>query len=365
MTTTSDLTFMRRALRLAERGRGRTAPNPPVGAVVVRDGRIVGEGFHAAAGGDHAEVVALAAAGHEARSATLYVTLEPCTHHGRTPPCAPAVIEAGIARVVVAARDPNPLERGAGVRALGEVGLEVLEGVLDEESRALIGGFAMLVATGRPMVTVKIASTLDGKVAAADGTSQWITGKTARRDGHRLRGWSGAVLVGVGTVLADDPALTCRLRRFSGPQPIRVVLDSSGRTPPDATVLDGSAPTLIATTPKAPEEFIAAVRARGAEAIAFPSREGRVDVASVLAQLGERGITDVLVEGGPSMVADLVERALADRFVFYLAPKLLGGLGLSGVGGLLATTVTDAPELTITSVRRVGADIKVEARPRV
>lgn len=356
---------MRRALRLAERGRGRTAPNPAVGAVVARDGTVVGQGWHAAAGEPHAEVIALGAAGAQARGATLYLTLEPCTHQGKTPPCAPRVVAAGVARVVIATTDPNPVESGAGIRALMDAGIQVDVGVLESEARALIAGFARLITTGRPLVTLKVATTMDGKVAAADGSSRWITGPTARRDAHRLRGWSGAIMVGVGTVLADDPSLTCRIKGFTGPQPLRVVLDSSGRTPPDAAVLDAAAPTLVAITQKAPEEFIASVRARGADVVTVIARDGRVDVRAVVEALGARGIADLLVEGGPTVSADLIERRLVDRFVFYLAPKLLGGLGLSAVGSLLATSVEDAPELTITSVKRVGADIKVEARPRI
>lgn len=360
----TDTVFMRRALRLAERGRGRTAPNPPVGAVVVRDGAVVGEGWHTVAGNAHAEVEALEAAGDRARGATLYLTLEPCTHHGRTPPCAPRVIAAGIVRAVVATTDPNPAERGAGLATLSGAGIDVAEGVLAEEARALIGGFARWITTGRPQVTLKLASTLDGRVAAADGSSRWVTGPASRRDVHRMRGWSGAVLVGVGTVLADDPALTCRLRGFAGHQPVRVVLDSLGRTPLKAAILDGRAPALIATTAKAPDEFLEAVRARGAEALLFPAREGRIDVAAVLDELGRRQITDVLVEGGPTVAADLVDLGLVDRFVFYLAPKLLGGMGVGSIGALEVPRIADAPELTILTARRVGADVRIEARPR-
>jgi diaminohydroxyphosphoribosylaminopyrimidine deaminase/5-amino-6-(5-phosphoribosylamino)uracil reductase len=356
---------MRRALRLAERGRGRTAPNPPVGAIVVAGGEIVGEGWHEGAGRDHAEVAALAAAGERAHGATLYVTLEPCTHQGRTPPCAPHVAEAGIARVVIATTDPNPVESGAGVRALIDAGIEVREGVLEDDARTLIQGFAKWIVTRTPFVTVKIASTLDGRVAAADGSSKWVTGLASRRDAHRMRAWSNAVVVGIGTVLADDPALTCRLRGYAGPQPLRVVVDSAARTPAAATVLDDAAPTLIVTTTKASEEAVEALRARGAEVARIPSADGRVDLAALLRELGDREITDVLVEGGPTLVGELVERRLVDRYVFYIAPKLLGQVGLSAIAGLVAPNIADARELTITSVRRTGADVKIEARPRV
>ncbi|HVL32889.1 MAG TPA: bifunctional diaminohydroxyphosphoribosylaminopyrimidine deaminase/5-amino-6-(5-phosphoribosylamino)uracil reductase RibD [Actinomycetota bacterium] len=356
---------MRRALTLAARGLGRTSPNPVVGAVVVADGVVVGEGWHKGAGLAHAEIEALAEAGERARGATLYVTLGPCTTHGRTPPCTPAVIAAGIARVVVATLDPNPAEATGCVPQLDAAGIEIRAGVLEDEARALIAGFAKRVTTGRPLVTVKIAASLDGRVAAADGSSRWITGPGARRDAHRLRAAANAVVVGIGTVVADDPALTCRLRGYDGPQPVRIVLDSTGRTPLDASVLDGSAPTLIATSSKATDEVTSALHARGAEVVRFPTRDGRVDIAKLLEELGARGMTDVLVEGGPSVTGELVERHLADRYVFYFGAKLLGQVGLSAIAGLVVPNIADARELTITGVRRLGSDVKIEARPRI
>jgi diaminohydroxyphosphoribosylaminopyrimidine deaminase/5-amino-6-(5-phosphoribosylamino)uracil reductase len=363
--TDIDAIFMRRALRLAERGRGRTTPNPPVGALIVADGEIVGQGWHKGAGRAHAEVEALAEAGARARGATIYLTLEPCTHHGRTPPCAPQVIEAGIARAVVATDDPNPVEHGAGIRALVESGMDVVPGVLEEDARQMIQGFAKWIRTRRPLVTVKIASTIDGRVAAADGSSKWVTGLASRRDAHRMRAWSNAVMVGIGTVLSDDPALTCRLRGYSGPQPLRVVVDSAARVPLSAQVLDAAAPTLIAATRKAPEDAVEAIRGRGAEVVRIAARDGRVDLAGLLDELGRRELTELLVEGGPTVTGELVERRLVDRYVFYLAPKLLGQVGLSAIAGLVAPNIADARELTITSVRRTGADIKIEARPRL
>jgi diaminohydroxyphosphoribosylaminopyrimidine deaminase/5-amino-6-(5-phosphoribosylamino)uracil reductase len=363
--TEIDTVFMRRALRLAERGRGRTAPNPPVGALVVSNGEIVGEGWHKGAGGPHAEVEALEQAGERARGATMYLTLAACTHDGRTPPCTPRVIEAGIARAVIATADPNPTEQGAGMRALAEAGVVVRTGVLEDEARQLIQGFAKWIKTRRPFVTVKIASTLDGRVAAADGSSKWVTGLASRRDAHRMRAWSNAVAVGIGTVLADDPALTCRLRGYTGPQPIRVVVDSAARVPLTATVLDDAAPTLIASTGKASEEAVQAIRARGAEVVRIAARDGRVDLTALLDELGKREVAELLVEGGPTLIGELVERRLVDRYVFYIAPKLLGQVGLSAIAGLVAPNIADARELTISSVRRTGADIKIEARPRL
>jgi diaminohydroxyphosphoribosylaminopyrimidine deaminase/5-amino-6-(5-phosphoribosylamino)uracil reductase len=360
----ADPSYMRRALRLAERGRGRTAPNPPVGAVVVRDGKVVGEGFHPGPGEPHAEVFALRQAGEAARGATLYVTLAPCTQQRRTPPCAPAVIEAGIARVVIGATDPDPAEAEGSAERLRAAGVEVETGVLRAECDDLIAGFAKWTRARRPLVNLKLAASLDGRAAAADGSSRWVTGPAARRDVHRLRGWAGAVIAGIGTVVADDPQLTCRLRGYTGPQPLRVVIDSTARTPLGAKVLDGTAPALVATTAKATDDHVAALAERGAEVVRFPSREGRVDLAALLDELGARGITDALVEGGPTIAGELVERKLADRYTFYLAPKLLGRLGLPAFAGLVVPNIADARELTIVSVRRVGTDVKIEAKPR-
>jgi len=362
--TTTDTTYMRRAIRLAERGRGLASPNPPVGALVVQGGRIVAEGFHRGPGTPHAEIEAIDKAGPECAGATLYVTLEPCTHQGRTPPCAPRVIEAGFARVVVGATDPNPLVNGRGVVALQSGGCEVATGVAEAEAERLIGAFAKFIRTRRPFVTAKIAVSLDGRAAAADGSSQWITGPSARRDSHRVRASADAVLVGVGTVLHDDPQLTVRLRGYAGRQPLRIVLDSSIRTPATASVLDDKGPTLVATTDKATAEADAALVARGAEVLRAPSREGRVDLAALLETLGRRDATHVLIEGGPTVIGDAVERGLVDRYLFYVAPKLLGSGGPGAVSALLAPTITDARELRVESVRHLGADLKIEAYPR-
>jgi diaminohydroxyphosphoribosylaminopyrimidine deaminase/5-amino-6-(5-phosphoribosylamino)uracil reductase len=266
---------------------------------------------------------------------------------------------------VIAVDDPNPLEHGAGIDALAAAGIDVTTGVLEGEARALIQGFSKWIQTRRPLVTVKIASSLDGRVAAADGSSRWVTGLSARRDAHRMRAWSNAVIVGIGTVLADDPSLTCRLRGYTGPQPLRVVLDSAARVPVDANVVDGSASTFIATTAKAPRENVEALRARGIEVAQIDSRDGRVDLGALLEALGARGLTDVLVEGGPTVTGELVERRLVDRYVFYIAPKLIGQVGLSSIAGIVAPNIADARELTITGVRRLGADVKIEARPRI
>jgi len=364
MATTTDTTWMRRAIRLAERGRGLASPNPPVGAVVVRDAKVVARGFHRGPGTAHAEVEAIEAAGDATRGATLYVTLEPCVHQGRTPPCAPQVIVAGFNRVVIGTTDPNPLVDGRGIDALQRAGIDVSTGVLHAEAERLIQSFSKFIRTKRPFVTVKIAVSLDGRVAAADGSSQWITGPTARRDSHRIRAGADAVLVGIGTVLHDDPQLTVRLRGYRGRQPLRVVLDSSCRTPPAAQVLGEVAPTLIVTTDKATQEAEAALQAAGAEVVRLPSRDGRVDLPAVLEMLGRRGVTDLLIEGGPTVIGDVVERSLADRYVFYVAPKLLGSGGPGAVAALVAPTIADARQLRVESVRHIGADLRIEAYPR-
>ena len=364
MATTTDTTWMRRAIRLAERGRGLASPNPPVGAVVVRDGKAMSQGFHRGPGTPHAEIEAIRDAGDATRGAALYVTLEPCTHQGRTPPCAPEVVSAGFARVVIGTTDPNPVVDGRGVAALQQSGLEVETGVLQPECERLIQSFSKFIRTSRPFVTAKIAVSLDGRAAAADGSSQWITGPTARRDAHRMRASADAVLVGVGTVLHDDPQLTVRLRGYRGRQPLRVVLDSSCRTPADAAILGDESPTLIVTTDKATQEVEETLRTRGAEIVRLPARDGRVDLNAVLETLGHRGVTDLLIEGGPTVIGDVVERSLADRYVFYVAPKLLGSGGPGAVSALVAPTIADARELRVESVRHIGADLRIEAYPR-
>jgi diaminohydroxyphosphoribosylaminopyrimidine deaminase / 5-amino-6-(5-phosphoribosylamino)uracil reductase len=358
----NDTRWMRQALRLAERGRGRTSPNPPVGAVVVAASRAVGEGWHRGPGEKHAEIEALEAAGEQARGATLYLTLEPCTHQGRTPPCAPAVIASGVRRVVIGTVDPNPAVDGSGVRALAEAGIDTEVGVLEGDAKRLIQAFAKHVRTGRPFVTAKAAVSVDGRVAAADGSSRWITGPTARRDAHRLRAASDAIVVGVGTVVADDPQLTVRLRGYTGRRPVRVVLDPSGRTPPSSRMLGHGA--LVAVTDKTPEDSLDALRATGAEVREFPARDGRVDLAAVLDELGRRGALEVLVEGGPTVLGDAVERGLVDRYVLYVAPKLLGETGPGMLAGIVVPNIEQARELQFVSVRHAGADLRIEAYPR-
>jgi diaminohydroxyphosphoribosylaminopyrimidine deaminase/5-amino-6-(5-phosphoribosylamino)uracil reductase len=360
----ADATWMARALALAARGLGRTHPNPAVGAVFVRGGRVVGEGFHAKAGAPHAEIEALRRAGTRARGATLYVTLEPCTHHGRTPPCVDALLPLGLRRVVVATIDPDPRVRGRGVRALRRAGIRVDVGVARREADALLAGFRSRVLHGRPQVTLKLAVTLDGRIAARGGDARWVTGAAARRMAHALRNVTDAILVGAGTVRADDPRLTCRLR--GGHDPVRVVL--AGATlalPPRAQVLrPGGPPTWIVAPANADPRRVARLRRAGADVILLPARRGRVPFAAVATALGARGIGSLLVEGGATVAADALASETVDRVVLFVAPKLLGGDGVPAVASLGIDRMADAIGLADLAVARVGEDVVLEGRVR-
>lgn len=333
---------MRRALDLARSGLGSTSPNPVVGAVILdRSGEPVGEGWHARAGSQHAEVVALAAAGGRAHGGTAVVTLEPCGHTGRTGPCTSALVAAGISRVVFAAADPL---HGGGAEVLRAAGVEVSGGLLADEAAEGNSAWLHGVRTGRPFVTWKYAATLDGRSAAADGTSRWITGPEARADVHRLRAQSDAILVGVGTVLADDPQLAARDTALTR-QPLRVVLDTDGRTPANARVRDAAAETLILS---------AAEVKRGTD--------GRVDLAAALACLYDRDIRSVLVEGGPTLAGALLADGLVDKVIGYLAPALLGA-GPPALGDAGIATIADIHRLRIADVTRIGEDLRITAYP--
>lgn len=363
MASPAEYAAMRRALALAGRGIGTTSPNPVVGAVVLDIvGTVVGEGFHARAGSPHAEVLALGAAGTRAQSGTCVVTLEPCNHTGRTPPCVQAILDAGLARVVVAVRDPHEIAAG-GIEALRAAGLDVEVGVLAAEAERVNESWLTSVRTGRPFVTWKYAASLDGRVAAADGSSQWISGPAARTDVHRLRAEGDAVLIGSGTLLADDPALTVRhvpQRRQS--QPLRVVLDSAGRTPPSARVLDGAAPTLIFA--RKGVVFDPAVYASAEVVKVAPAADGvGLDLADVLAVLHDREIISVLLEGGPRLAGAFLAAGLVDRVVGYLAPVLIGGGGLPALTGPGATTIADATRLRLDEITAIDGDVRLVARP--
>ena len=358
-----DDVWMRRALGLADRGAGLVAPNPLVGCVVVARDEVVGEGWHAGPGRPHAEAVALDEAGEKARGATLFVTLEPCNHQGRTPACVPRIVQAGVRRVVVATLDPYPLVDGRGVAALRAAGIEVRTGVLEPDAVRSNAGFLKHVTTGLPHVTLKMAASLDGKAAARDGSSRWITGEVARLDVHRLRAAAGAVVAGAGTVRVDDPSLTARHPDYPGRRPLRVVVDGRGTVPAQSRVFDGAVPTLVATTSRAPEEARAAWRAAGADVVlAGDGEDARVSLERLLADLGKRDVQRVLIEGGPELGWDAVASDLVDEIVVYLAPVLVGGRDAPGVlMGQGIARIAEARRLEIVSVERLGADLKVVA----
>ncbi|MCX7912196.1 MAG: bifunctional diaminohydroxyphosphoribosylaminopyrimidine deaminase/5-amino-6-(5-phosphoribosylamino)uracil reductase RibD [Dehalococcoidales bacterium] len=359
----TDEEFMRLALGLARRGLGFVSPNPMVGAVIVRDGRIIARGYHHYFGGDHAEVDALKHATEDVRGATLYVTLEPCRHWGKTPPCTDAIIRSNIARVVVGMLDPFPQMQGRSIELLNRAGIATTVGVLEEACRTLNEPYLKWVTTGIPYVTVKWAQTLDGKIALASGVSRWISSPPSLRLAHRLRATHDAVLVGIGTVLADDPQLTVRL--VKGRNPVRIVLDSHLRIPPTARVLadQDKARTIVVTTPSAPPERISVLVERGVEVLTVPAeRPGRVDLGALLKTLGARQISSVLVEGGAGIITSFL--GLADRTIAIIAPKLVGrGKDVAGV--LEVDNLDRATGLTFRRVYRSGDDVVLEAGRRI
>jgi diaminohydroxyphosphoribosylaminopyrimidine deaminase/5-amino-6-(5-phosphoribosylamino)uracil reductase len=358
-----DRTFMERALALARRGKGRTSPNPMVGAVVVREGRVVGEGYHLRAGSDHAEVIALQEAGELTPGSTLYVTLEPCCHYGKTPPCTERIIAAGISRVVSCMVDPNPLVQGKGFERLKEAGIRVEWGLLEEEARRLNEAYLKFIISGLPFVILKGAASLDGKIATRTGSSRWITGPPARERVHRMRDEVDAVLVGIGTVLKDDPELTTRLPGGEGKDPKRIVLDSQGRLPLHSKVVvsPSTAGTLLVTTPSCPPEKVKELESRGVEVWKVEGKEGKIPLRPLLKRLAERGIVSLLIEGGSEVNASALEEGIVDKMVLFLAPRLLGGsVAPSLVGGKGVGRLEEAWTLENISVERLGDDIMVE-----
>ena len=353
-----DEQMMARAISLARNGLGRTSPNPLVGAVIVRDGRIVAEGWHRKAGTPHAEIHALNMAGELARGATVYVSLEPCAHYGRTGPCARALVEAGVSRVVVAMTDPNPKVAGKGIAILQEAGIEVTTGVLEQEARQLNEVFLKWMTTGLPFVALKTAMTLDGKIATAAGQSQWITNEAARYETHRLRDIYDGILVGINTALADNPSLTTRLKEYQGRNPVRIVVDSRARLPlKSKLVTDGAARTIVAVTAGAPADRLEALRSAGAEVIVAGSGD-QVDMHSLMEQLGAMKISSVLVEGGGSVNFSLLQAGLVDRVYAFIAPKLVGGRdALTPVEGEGFQELDRAVELENIQLRQLGADV--------
>jgi diaminohydroxyphosphoribosylaminopyrimidine deaminase/5-amino-6-(5-phosphoribosylamino)uracil reductase len=360
--TPTDIPHMRAALALARRGLGTTWPNPSVGCVIVRDGRVVGRGRTAPGGVPHAEPVALAMAGEQAKGATAYVTLEPCCHWGRSPPCTDALIAAGIARIVVAATDPDPRVNGQGLAKLQDAGIEVETGVLETEALETLIGFNHRITLGRPMVTLKLASTLDGRIATHSGESQWITGTPARRLGHAMRGRHDAVMVGVGTVLADDPDLTCRVPGFRTTPNVRIVADSHLRTPLTSHLLAtaGEIPTwflLREGTNLAREEAFVNI---GAKLIKVPGSSAGVDLTAAMIALGSSGLTRILVEGGGQLAAALLRANLVDRIAWFHAPSIMGGDGWPAVQAFGIETLDQMPRFRRDSVTAIGDDMLSE-----
>ncbi len=350
--TGSDHEFMARALRLAERGLNTTTPNPRVGCVLVRSGKVVGEGWHEKAGEPHAEANALRHAGEAARGATAYVTLEPCSHFGRTPPCADALIAAGVARVVVAIEDPNPQVAGEGMAKLRAAGIDTAVGLMATDATELNIGFVSRMKRGRPWLRLKVAASLDGKTALNNGRSQWITGPEARRDAHAWRARSCAVLTGFGTVRDDDPRLTVRDVPCTR-QPLRVVVDSRLETPPAAKVLTGGQTLMFAVRPG---------EMPGAEVVVMPNAAGKVDLSAMLAELGRRGINEVLVEAGVKLNGSLLAAGLVDELLIYQAPILIGDKARGMFDLPELADLSGRQQLSIIDHRRIGSDLRLLAR---
>ena len=359
MNVKTDSIYMARALQLAERGLYTTAPNPNVGCVLVVDGNVVGEGWHQRAGGAHAEVNALKQAGDNAHGATAYVSLEPCCHHGRTPPCTEALIKAGIQRVVVAMQDPNPQVAGKGLAQLQAEGIDTSSGLMQAQAEALNAGYIMRMRQGRPLVRCKMAMSLDGRTAMASGESKWITGTAARQQVHRLRARSGAIMTGIGTVLADDPSLNVRLQdnvpEGGWLQPVRVILDPNLNTPVDARLLQQAGRTIIVTAVQDAERKAELQRA-GAELVFLPSPGGRIDLPELLTYLGNEQINEVLLETGATLSGAMLNAGLVDELKIYMAPHLMGNAarGLFALPGL--QTMDQSIDLHIHDIRAIGDD---------
>lgn len=356
--------FMSLALKLARRGLGRTSPNPVVGAVIVKEGKVVGQGFHRAAGRPHAEVEAIRSAGSEARNAELFVTLEPCNHHGRTPPCTEAIREAGIGKVYYGIDDPNPGVRGGGADTLRKAGIEVVGPLLENRCRRQNEVYLANVKERRPFVYLKLAMSLDGRIATRTGASQWITSEQSRAKVHRLRDRVSAVMVGIGTVLADNPRLTTRLPDGRGQNPIRIVADSHLRTPLNAAILNssGGSKVIIATVESPHQDRRHAIEKTGAKVLRT-SGQSRVDLRDLMSKLFKIGITSILIEGGSGLAWSALEERIVDRCIFFYAPILIGGeTAHPGIGGTGIARLKDAPRLVEVRTSRVGPDICIDGR---
>lgn len=358
-----DEDYMREALRLARHAEGRTSPNPMVGAVVVKNGRIVGEGWHRKAGTEHAEVHALNMAGDLAKGATVYVSLEPCAHYGRTGPCAEALVKAGVSRVVIGMEDPNPKVLGKGIKILRDAGIEVSSGVLKDEAEKLNEVFLKWIQTGMPYVALKTAMTLDGKITTSIGESKWISNEASRQKTHELRDIYDGIVVGIGTVLADNPSLTTRLPDVHGKNPVRIVLDSSCRIPLDSKLLhDGEAPVIVAVTEKADDSKVKAVEATGAKVI-YAGPGPQVDLKILMKKLGEMEICSLFVEGGATVNFSFLEHGLVDRAYAFIAPMLVGGeTAKTPVGGKGFAHLKDAVRLIDTEISNMDGDFFITGR---
>lgn len=356
-----DEYFLQKALRLAERGKGWTSPNPMVGALVLKEGRIIGKGYHPMFGGSHAEINAIEDAGQEAEGATLYVTLEPCCHYGKTPPCVERIIASGIKRVVIGTIDPNPIVNGRGVEILKQKGIEVRVGVLEQECRRLNRAYFKFITTGLPLVTLKFAQSLDGNIAIKNGQSKWISNERSRKIAHQLRKEHDAVLVGIGTILKDDPQLTVRYIR--GRNPYRVILDSRLRIPLGSKVVTDEFvdKTILVTTPKAPDKKIKLLQDRGVRVwVLDPDQRGGVNLHSLLPKLGQMGVTSLLVEGGNEVLTAMMKANLADRVVIFIAPILLGE-GIPALGDLGIKRIDEAVRLRNIQLKKIKSDLMVVA----
>lgn len=361
----NDQYYMQLALDLAASAKGKTNPNPLVGAVIVKDGSIVGTGLHRKAGEPHAEVHAFRMAGEHAKDATLYVTLEPCSHFGKTPPCANLVKESGVKRVVVAMQDPNPSVAGRGIKLLRDAGIDVEVGVLEQQARRLNERFIHNMLTSRPFVISKFAMTLDGKIATYSGHSQWITGEEARANVHELRDEVDAILVGIGTVLKDNPALTTRLKERTGKNPVRIVLDRELRTPLDAKIIQTDEAKTIIVTAEDQQQKASAFENLGVELLYVPVMDRKLDLNAMLDELYKRGITDLLVEGGGEVNASFLRNGLIQKFLVYVAPKVLGGRNsITPFTGDDVETVDAAMLLQFAEVDKIGEDLCITAYPK-
>jgi len=362
-----DETFMKQVLRLARRGLGSTSPNPVVGALVVKNGRIIGSGYHKKTGAPHAEIEALSKAGERAKGSAMYVNLEPCNHHGRTPPCTTALLKNGIRRVVVGMADPNPHVTGGGCTSLRSNGVEVKCGVLEEECTRLNEVYVKYVTRGKPFVIVKGALTLDGRIATRAGNSKWITNEKSRKFVHSLRKRVDAIMVGVETIIADNPLLTPYLTRNSAPDPVRVIADTNLRVPLDSRVLDSgtSALTLMAAGSRVSNTKRKKIEGLGARVVRCEMRDGRIDLADLLDKLAEMSICSVLVEGGGTLFGSIIRERLVDKFYIFLAPKILGGdNGVPFTRGPGCDSIKDCLTLKPLTVRRFDDDIMIEAYPK-